>query len=134
MPSAEDASKLWTIPLVFATASGTTSKAELMTSKRQEFTIPLLHGSNDWVKLNAGQKALVRVAYTPEMTRRLQSAIVSGTLPVVDRAALLLDAYAIAKAGLGPVEAVVDLLRAYNAETNSTVFSAISVIIFLKCK
>ena len=65
-------------------------------------------------------KALLRVAYTPEMTKRLHGAIRSKSLSNVDRAAVLLDAYALAKAGVAPIESVVDLLRAYDNETNST--------------
>ena len=59
------------------------------------------------------------------MTRRLQQAIRHKLLAPEDRAALLTDAYALAKAGVAPVSVVVDLLRAYEAEDSSTVFSAI---------
>ena len=57
-------------------------------------------GDKDWLKINAGQKALVRVSHSTEMTSRLSIALTDQTLPPVDRAALLLDAYALAKAGM----------------------------------
>jgi len=47
----------------------------------------------------------------------------------VDRAALLLDAYALAKANYAPVESVVELLKSYVNEDNSTVWSAISGVL-----
>jgi len=127
-PSAEEAGKLWTIPLLFATPGSVSNSAVLMTTKTQTFNIPL-QSAGDWLKINAGQQALVRVAYTPELTSRLNAAIRSAHLSVVDRAAVLLDAYALAKAGLAPVESVVDLLKAYDNETNSTVWSAIQGVL-----
>jgi aminopeptidase N len=126
--SAEESQKLWTIPLIFATSSSVSDSASLMSDKVQSFTIPL-SGPNDWVKLNAGQQALVRVSCSPEMTNRLRGAIRSGALPAADRAAVLLDAYALAKAGFGSVEGVVDLLRAYDNESNATVWSAIQGVL-----
>ena len=38
-----------------------------MDKKTQCFTLPLASG-NDWIKINAGQFALVRVAHSLEMT------------------------------------------------------------------
>ena len=127
-PSSEDGDKTWTIPLLFATTSSVSDVAVLMKAKSQTFTIPL-SGPNDWLKINAGQQALVRVSCSGEMTRRLQDAIRTSKLSVIDRAAVLLDAYAIVKAGLAPIETVVDLLKAYDLETNSTVWGAIQGIL-----
>ena len=52
-------------------------------------------------------------------------------MSVVDRAALLLDAYALAKAGLAPLEAVVVILRALKEgeEADSTVWGAIAGVL-----
>lgn len=121
------ADKLWSIPLLFASSS-CVSDAVLMEGRTQSFTIPLDAslggGQEDWVKLNAGQEALVRVAHSPGMLARLLPAITSKALPPVDRASVLLDTYAMAKAGLGgvSVERVVELLRAYEDEDNNTVW------------
>ena len=117
--------KLWAIPLLFASSS-CVSDAVLMQGRTQSFTIPLdpSQGGQDWVKMNAGQEALLRVAHSPGMLARLLPAITSKTLPPVDRASVLLDTYAMAKAGLGgvPVERVVELLRAFEDEDNNTVW------------
>jgi aminopeptidase N len=96
-----------------------------MDQKSQSFEVPL-SGPNDYLKINAGQQALVRVAHSTEMTRRLQSFIRSKEIGTVDRAGLLLDAYALTKAGYASPEGVVDLLRALVDEDNSTVWSAMS--------
>lgn len=126
--TAEDAGKLWSIPLLFATSQSTSSKAVIMKEKVQTFAVPLA-GSSDYLKINAGQQALVRVAHSAEMATRLQSALSSKDLSPVDRAGLLLDAYALAKAGYGSLEVVVQLLKALRDEDHPTVWNAISGVI-----
>jgi puromycin-sensitive aminopeptidase len=123
--TAEEERKLWNIPLLFDTSDSVAVNAVIMSQKTQTFSIPL-NNSHDWLRINAGQQALVRVALTPTMTHRLQRAISTKKLPPIDRAALLLDAYALAKAGDAAIEDVVDLLRAYTHEDNDTVWGAIS--------
>jgi aminopeptidase N len=92
---------VWSIPLLFATEGNVSSEAVMMDQKVQTFVLPLQSVSDgeSWLKINAGQKALARVAHSPEMIRRLRSAIARGKVAPVDRAALLLDSYALAKAG-----------------------------------
>ena len=125
--SGEGAEKIWSIPLLFASSVAQSAKVTIMSSKTQTFKIPL--GPNDWIKINAGQAALVRVAHSKDMIARLQRAITSKELPAEDRAALLLDAYCLAKANLAQVESVVLLLRAYVDEDNYTVWSAIESVL-----
>lgn len=122
-------SPLWCIPLLFSTEGSTSLEAVIMDRKVQTFSIPLIEGSgaNNWIKINTSQKALVRVAHSPEMVTRLQKAIKDGALSAVDRSALLLDSYALAEAGLAPLETVVDILRALKDETSSTVWKAMAI-------
>jgi aminopeptidase N len=119
----DEENKLWTIPLMFAT-SACVSDAVLMQGKKQTFTIPLSPGGEDWIKMNAGQEALVRIAHSPGMLARLLPAITSKSLAPIDRAAVILDTYAMAKAGVGGVSVVrvVELLKAYTDEDNNTVW------------
>ena len=134
-----DEATLWCIPLMFASPGALSDEAEavVMTAKEQIFTIPLnpaVPMEQQWIKINAGQKALCRVAHSAEMTRRLQMALVPGAdgkpaLAAVDRAALLLDSYALAKAGLGSIESVVEVLKACKDETDSTVWGAIGGVL-----
>ena len=120
---------LWSIPLLFATPAGLVSEtAQVMSQKRQEFKIPL-KGASDWVKINAGQKALVRVCYSADMLAKLHTGISSKLLSPVDRASVLLDAYALAKARLASPEIVIDLLRAFTDEDSSVVWDALSAVL-----
>jgi len=128
--TAEDDTTLWCIPLLFATAGSSSQEAVIMDQKQQTFAIPIAAsgaGKQPWVKINAWQSALVRVAHSQEMTSRLLASI-SEVAPV-DRAALLLDAYALAKSGQAPLENVVAILRALENEDTSIVWSAIAGIL-----
>jgi puromycin-sensitive aminopeptidase len=128
-PNADEAADaIWQIPLLFATSSSTSEAAVLMTEKRQTFNVPLA-GAEDWLRINAGQKALLRVATSQEQLKRLLPAVKSKALGAVDRSALLLDSYALAKAGLAPVESVVDVLKALEDADSSVVWDAISMIL-----
>lgn len=128
-----DEGALWQIPLQFATPGGITPAAPvIMTQKRQTFTVDFgaqVNGQQNWVKINADQKFLVRVAHSLEMSRKLQPALSQGALSAVDRAAVLLDSYNLAKAGLAPVNTVLLILVALQNEKSSTVFSAMSMVL-----
>jgi aminopeptidase 2 len=129
-PAAGEEGALWSIPLLFATSGNSSQEAVIMDQKQQTFAIPVTAGaagSRPWLKINAGQKALVRVAHSSEMIARLQESITQ--VAPVDRAALLLDAYALAKAGLAPVETVVEILRALKDEDASIVWGAIAGVL-----
>lgn len=127
--SAGDAEALWHIPLLFVTSTSETSSAVIMDQRVQTFRVPLTHGDGDWIKINAGQKALVRVAHSAEMLRRLIPVIRAKGISSVDRASLLLDTFALAKAGKAPVEDIVRVLRAFEDEDDPTVWSAIAGVL-----
>ena len=63
------------------------------------------------------------------MSRKLQPALSQGSLSAIDRAAVLLDSYNLAKAGLAPVNTVLLILVALQNEKSSTVFSAMSMVL-----
>ena len=125
-PGDEDA--VWSVPLIFETGKGVSPQAVIMDQKVMTFKVPLA-GADDWLKINAGQKALVRVAVSSEMAGRLNKAIRSNALPAIDRAALLLDSYSLARAGLVGVQSVVEILTAFVNEDSSIVWGAISGVL-----
>lgn len=128
----DDNTTVWSIPLFFASEGSVSTESVIMDKKVQTFAVPLGNvpaGGKGWVKINAGQKALARVAHSDQMIERLQGAIARGALAPVDRAALLLDNYALAKAGLASLESVVNVLRAFENENTSIVWSAISAVL-----
>lgn len=120
---------LWDIPLYFATSQGTTStSAEIMNQKKQSFVVKL-SSADDFVKINAGQIALARVAHSVEMSKRLRKGISSGALSAIDRASLLTDGYALAKAGVASPESIMEILVAFADEENNNVWSALASVL-----
>ncbi|KAK2080839.1 hypothetical protein QBZ16_000693 [Prototheca wickerhamii] len=66
----------------------------------------------DWVKVNAGQVGLFRVQYDANLRARLLAAAPTPTLPALDLAGLLDDAWALAGAGQQNITHFLDLLAA----------------------
>ena len=80
-----------------------------------------------WLKLNSGQHVAIRVAYEdPEDVEKLARAVARRDMAdSSDRAGLLLDAFALAKAGVTDPGQLVVLLAAYENEDNMAVWDAV---------
>mmetsp|Transcript_7191 Transcript_7191/g.14760 ORF Transcript_7191/g.14760 Transcript_7191/m.14760 type:complete len:905 (-) Transcript_7191:134-2848(-) len=126
--SEEDKEKKWCIPILTCTVEGTQQDMIFMREKTATITVPL-PSKDGWVKLNAGQDVPMRVKLTSEMIDRLSTGIQSKTLPAVDRAGLLLDGYALVKAGKLSPESLIKLLSNYTDEDDYTVWTGIAGII-----
>ncbi|CAJ1393326.1 unnamed protein product [Effrenium voratum] len=112
--------KTWTIPIIFQDA-----KPVLMEGKTQKFSIP----KSDFLLINAGREVPVRVLYTDELYSKLATAIQKGQLGVSDRAGLVLDSFALAKAGKLGADKVFQLLASFKNERNYIVWDAISQVL-----
>ena len=126
-PPADGKDKLWTIPILTVTPSGTQADMVLMREKKATVTIPL-SSKSDWVKLNAGQEVPMRVQYTDEMLGRLSKAVETKTLTSpADRVGLIMDAYALVKANnkMTP-EALIKLLGSYKQEDDCVVWQGLA--------
>ena len=132
--------QLWNIPLAISSSvSSSVSNGlgrgmhadDIASAKVFERRVSLSGGDGAaWVKLNAGQAALLRVSHSEGMiTRLLAPGIAQKGLSPIDRAALLDDQYALSTAGLAPVELVALLLSAYGSEDNSTVWRSVHPIL-----
>ena len=140
LESAEDKAKKWVVPLLTATgadAAGAAPRQELMDGHAHTLTVACgggaggAGGARPWIKLNAGQHIPMRVAYTPGMLASLRDGVRARSLPAADRAALLEDAYALAKAGVDGmgVPALLTLLGAYKGEDNAVVWDSLEAIL-----
>ncbi len=134
--SKEEEAKLWTVPLLYGTAAsvaaasngGVQPALQLLTAKTDKVEIPL-SGPGDWVKLNLGQHAPLRVLYPPELLGRLATGIRDKSLPATDRAGLLLDCFNLTKKGEIPATQLLMLIKAYENEDNSTVWEALAQVL-----
>jgi puromycin-sensitive aminopeptidase len=126
----EGTAKKWTVPILTCTSAGQQQDMTLMREKTASITIPLVAGTNnDWVKLNAGQGAPIRVLPSAEMLKRLAVPIRDKSLSVSDRAGLLFDAYAMVKAGHMAPETLIQLVGNYKEEDSYIVWEALSSVL-----
>lgn len=126
-PPADGKAKLWTIPILTCTSSGTQQDMVIMREKTATITIPL-QSTTDWVKLNAGQEVPMRVHYSEEMLARLSKSVERNELSSpADRAGLIMDAYALVKAKkmLSP-ESLMKLLVSFKDEIDCVVWKGIA--------
>lgn len=118
--------KVWTIPILTATPAGVSTDMVLMREKTATITIPLKTKS-DWVKINAGQEVPMRVLYSDEMLARLSKAVSTKELVPADRVGLIMDGYALVKAGqLMKPRALIELLGAYKQENDCVVWQGLA--------
>lgn len=122
--------KTWTAPLFIATLQDHKRAPVMMTGTTQDFEIQLSADlENEFVILNLGSQTPLRVAYTAEMRTRLSKAVRSAKLGAVDRAALALDAYALAKAGKLGTDELLLFLTGYAGETDYIVWDALAQVL-----
>jgi len=114
--------KVWKIPLILS-YGGQKTKPTLMEGKTQKIATP----KSDYVVINAGRDVPMRVLYTPEMYAKLGASI--GKLDVSDRAGLVLDSFALAKAGKLGADSVFRLIASFKQEKSYIVWDAISQVL-----
>jgi puromycin-sensitive aminopeptidase len=96
----------------------------------ETFTVVVpLSGPAAWVKLNAGQITLMRIAHSDEMIRRMHGAIQRRDLSAVDRASVVDDLYWLAVTGKIGVERVVHVLGAYRSEEDAVVWKTLHAVL-----
>jgi len=118
--------KLWTIPFMCHCGTGATCDAFappcLMTEATHTMEVP----KGDFIVINPGRHVPMRVLYTPDMYKTLAGAVERGVLSAVDRAGLVLDSYALVKAGKLSPDTLFSLLASFKNETSYTVWDALS--------
>jgi puromycin-sensitive aminopeptidase len=121
---------VWALPLKVMVAGGSgpaEASTHLVRERKASVSQQLAAetGVPTWIKVNANQAGLYRVAYPPEMLEALRKAIAAADprLGAVDRLGLQDDAFALARVGTLPVGALLDLVQAFGAETSSAVLS-----------
>ena len=117
----------WQVPLGVWVEGASRPVFESM--KGQRHRLRLAASDGQWIKLNPGQSGLYRVAYSEELWGRLTKAVAAGALPTVDRLGLLDDAFALARAGYGKTSAALRVLRAYENESDFSVWTGIAAVL-----
>ena len=115
---------LWQIPIGVLGSGASQPKFEYMKGRRHKFAVPA--EDDGWLKLNPGQSGFYRVAYSDGLRKKLAGAIRAGAMPTVDRMGILDDAFALARAGYLKTSGALDVLKAYEAEEDFSVWLAIA--------
>ena len=125
----ENADKsLWQIPVKIITSEKQTYDSSLlMKTENQHFSTNIIDTKPSWIKINAGQTGFYRVNYTKEGWASFERAIQEGCLSPVDRLGLQNDSYALMKSGHLEASAFLSLIESYTNETDSSVWSDLSV-------
>ena len=120
--SIDETYPLWNVPIGVMTPA-TVENPKFMYMKGRRMTIPR---TTKWVKLNAGQSGLYRVAYSPRMWDRVTDAVRAGEIPEIDRIGLLDDAFALARAGYVSIWSALGLLDAHRNERETYVWAMLA--------
>eukprot|EP00619_Florenciella_sp_RCC1007_P009660 CAMPEP_0205917612 /NCGR_PEP_ID=MMETSP1325-20131115/9274_1 /ASSEMBLY_ACC=CAM_ASM_000708 /TAXON_ID=236786 /ORGANISM="Florenciella sp., Strain RCC1007" /LENGTH=182 /DNA_ID=CAMNT_0053285053 /DNA_START=72 /DNA_END=616 /DNA_ORIENTATION=- len=92
--------RTWSIPMIaHCGAEGAPRDVTIMSDVTSSVSFPKGEGDAAWIKLNAGQHVPCRVAYDAESLAGLSRAVETMAIGPEDRAGLINDAFALAKAG-----------------------------------
>ncbi|CAI7870730.1 unnamed protein product, partial [Closterium sp. NIES-54] len=131
-PSEAEDKQLWWVP-VTATAGrvggGEGKKLDTVVLSEKEgeaegFVVP--EGEGGWLRVNAGQTGILRVNYTEDQWKGISAAVEALQLPVIDRLGSVMDAFALAKAGIIKTSQALQLAWAFKNETEYTVWAQIA--------
>jgi aminopeptidase N/puromycin-sensitive aminopeptidase len=110
--------QLWQIPLCLrGSASGKSTKCELMTKKEEAFTLP---GCSTWVLTNAGATGYYRTAFSPDAVRALASDAETKLSPA-ERIATENDLWASVRIGREPVGNYLAFAQGLQSDRNRAV-------------
>ncbi len=92
---------------------------------KRSITIP--HPKNgEWLKLNAGETAVIRVSYPEEYLKNLEQAVKENKLSASDRLGLIRDIFDLAEAGETQTHLALELASKFTQEEDYTVWSEIT--------
>jgi aminopeptidase N len=110
--------QLWQIPLCLkGSASGNTTKCEVLTKKEETFTLP---GCSTWVLANAGATGYYRTGYSADAVRALASDAETKLTPA-ERIALQSDIWASVRVGREPVGDFLAFAQGLQSDRNRAV-------------
>ncbi|GJP41930.1 hypothetical protein CLOM_g1545 [Closterium sp. NIES-68] len=128
-PSEAEDTQLWWVPVTAMAGrvgGGESRKLETVVLAEKEgeaegFVVP--EGEGGWLRVNAGQTGIFRVNYTEEQWQGISAAVEALQLPVIDRLGSIMDAFALAKAGIIKTSQALQLAWAFKNETEYTVWA-----------
>ena len=117
-PAAAAEPTQWLLPVVLRVGG---REQRVLLSKKEEIVEPA--DPFDWLLGNVGARGFYRVAYEPELLRRLISAL--PQLAPEERMSLVSDQWALVRSGATPVEGFLHLLAGLHAEEDHVVLDEV---------
>ena len=114
---------LWQVPICIRRAGESTSRCHLVTRRTE--VLAAGPGCANWTVVNAGARSYVRVAYAPEMLRKL-TPVVAAVLTAPERLALAADTWDLVRAGQQTVSEYFEIARQFNSERVSGVLGEVT--------
>jgi len=116
-------STVWQVPLSII-GENKIEKEEYVLNKRSTKVVTVFE--NGWLKLNSGESSLVRVNYSKELWKLLETPVSEKSLSVVDRLGLIRDSFDLAMSGGIDTSTALDFVSAYKNETNYAVWNELA--------
>lgn len=125
---------LWSIPLLFTMGNNDKKLLNLgiMSSRTHKVIIENPSKEKTWIKLNGQQHIPMRVNYQPvldQVSDQFHDAILSCKMEITDRTGLILDCFALSKAGMLDPGELVKLISAYKNESSMPVYDALEDVL-----
>ena len=120
-PASKRANKentVWNVPVGVSRSASQQVSQSVLNKKTTTISNP----KSDWTKLNIGETGFYRVDYPAQMLAALHEPIKTKKLSAIDRLGLVRDAFALAEAGELPTNQALNLITAYENETDYTVW------------
>ncbi|KAL8623437.1 hypothetical protein ACOMHN_058883 [Nucella lapillus] len=114
---------LWAVPVSIVSGSGEVQKV-LMDKPTISVTVDT--SWLDWVKLNAGTKGVYRVQYSWAMLSKMIPCLKEQTMGPTDRLGIISDLFALADVGRVSAKDLLNVVRAFQGETNYTVWKELT--------
>lgn len=121
--------RCWTTPLFIKTHQGQQTMI-MMSTATQDISLEWQGAASDgFLLINEGARTPMRVAYSSELRELLVKAIKAGQIGVVDRASLIMDAFALTKANRLPADALMQILAGFFGEKDYIVWDALAAVL-----
>jgi puromycin-sensitive aminopeptidase len=114
---------IWSIPI--GVLLNTSKKPNFILMQNKKLNHPIKK-NNQWIKLNSGEKSLIRVNYSQENLENLIPAIEKKMIGPEDRYGVIRDLYVLAEAGFNSVDRALSLTKHYAQDDSYIVWVEIA--------
>eukprot|EP00406_Dinophysis_acuminata_P070763 CAMPEP_0179268524 /NCGR_PEP_ID=MMETSP0797-20121207/30486_1 /TAXON_ID=47934 /ORGANISM="Dinophysis acuminata, Strain DAEP01" /LENGTH=894 /DNA_ID=CAMNT_0020976811 /DNA_START=169 /DNA_END=2853 /DNA_ORIENTATION=+ len=122
--------KTWSTPLFLGTSVSQGKPPTMMKEKTMTIEVPVgADAAAEFILINEGVRTPMRVLYTKDLLDRLSAAVRAGKVSPVDQAALVMDAYAMAKAGRLGLDSVLRFLACFCGNKDYIVWEALAQVL-----